>query len=592
MSAAYWISNLAAWSAQMTALVAVAAAAVWAFRFDQPHIRLAFWQGLLAICLLLPAVEPWREAPRSNVTIATGNVAPVPPRRKAHDLPPWREGLLIILAAGCAGRALWLAIGLAKLRRRRRDAYAPQALAAALEELRTAIAPQAAVQLSPSVAGPVTFGLWRPVVVLPRKFAELSAEAQQAILCHELVHVRRRDWTMTVAEQAIRAVLWFHPAVWWVIGQIQLTREQTVDGEVVALTRNRDEYLKALLAMAGNRLPLDLAAAPSFLKRRHLKKRVALLMKETNMSKRKVASFCATSAAVLCAAGWLALHTFPLQGAPVPQDQKESPLLHSVQPIYPQAAKEKHIEGAVAVELQIDADGHVADARVLSGPQELRNAALQAVLQWHYSASAMSLPTTTQVTLNFSLDKGGTATIARPGIEGPPFTLKGLSVEGLSASARDELLQKLPVHAGDTVDAAVMQSVVDAARAFDDHLVVVLSRIDNTIHILVSTTEPAAAGAPKRIRVGGNMQQAKLITKVRPIYPADAKAQRIQGIVKLQAILGKDGKVESLEVLSGDPLLAAAALEAVRQWQYQTTLLNGDPVEVMTEVDVNFTLAQ
>jgi protein TonB len=80
--------------------------------------------------------------------------------------------------------------------------------------------------------------------------------------------------------------------------------------------------------------------------------------------------------------------------------------------------------------------------------------------------------------------------------------------------------------------------------------------------------------------------------KVTPVYPPEAKAQRIEGQVRLEATLGKDGKVENLQVLSGDPLLAAAALDAVRQWQYQTTLLNGDPVEVVTEIAVNFTLAK
>jgi protein TonB len=92
--------------------------------------------------------------------------------------------------------------------------------------------------------------------------------------------------------------------------------------------------------------------------------------------------------------------------------------------------------------------------------------------------------------------------------------------------------------------------------------------------------------------VGGNVQQAKLLVKVQPVYPLEAKQQGIEGVVRLQAILGKDGKVENLELLGGDPTLAAAALDAVRQWQYQTTLLNGDPVEVVTEVDVNFTLAK
>jgi len=92
--------------------------------------------------------------------------------------------------------------------------------------------------------------------------------------------------------------------------------------------------------------------------------------------------------------------------------------------------------------------------------------------------------------------------------------------------------------------------------------------------------------------VGGNVQQTKLLIQPHPIYPPEAKAKRLQGTVVLEATIGKDGKIENLQVLSGDPLLAAASLEAVKNWQYSTTLLNGDPVEVVTNIDVNFTLSQ
>jgi protein TonB len=92
--------------------------------------------------------------------------------------------------------------------------------------------------------------------------------------------------------------------------------------------------------------------------------------------------------------------------------------------------------------------------------------------------------------------------------------------------------------------------------------------------------------------VGGNVQQSKLLVKVQPVYPPLAKSAGVEGAVRLQAIVGKDGTVENLTVIEGQPMLVAAAMEAVRQWQYQTTLLNGDPVEVVTEVDVNFTLAK
>jgi len=106
----------------------------------------------------------------------------------------------------------------------------------------------------------------------------------------------------------------------------------------------------------------------------------------------------------------------------------------------------------------------------------------------------------------------------------------------------------------------------------------------------------AAPPPPKpnvtRTRVGGAVQAAKLVNRVQPMYPPLARQTRISGTVKLHAIIGKSGNVEQLQVVSGHPLLVQAALDAVRQWRYQPTLLNGEPVEVDTEIDVIFSLAQ
>jgi TonB family protein len=99
-------------------------------------------------------------------------------------------------------------------------------------------------------------------------------------------------------------------------------------------------------------------------------------------------------------------------------------------------------------------------------------------------------------------------------------------------------------------------------------------------------------GANLRIAIGGNVQQSKLVRQVPPVYPPEAKDARIQGVVKLEAIVARDGTIANLTVLSGHPLLVPAAIEAVRQWQYQQTLLNGEPVEVRTQIDINFTLSQ
>jgi periplasmic protein TonB len=107
-----------------------------------------------------------------------------------------------------------------------------------------------------------------------------------------------------------------------------------------------------------------------------------------------------------------------------------------------------------------------------------------------------------------------------------------------------------------------------------------------------SKAPPPPKVTPKRVLVGGNVQAARLVNKVQPLYPPLARQTRISGTVKLHAIIGKDGSVQQLVMVSGHPLLVQSALDAVRQWRYQPTLLNGEPVEVDTEIDVIFSLAQ
>ena len=99
-------------------------------------------------------------------------------------------------------------------------------------------------------------------------------------------------------------------------------------------------------------------------------------------------------------------------------------------------------------------------------------------------------------------------------------------------------------------------------------------------------------GSPaiKRLYVGGQVMIAKLISKPRPHYPQEAKAAHAEGTVRMDVMVGKDGAVKDIAVVSGDPVLSEAAVEAVRKWRYQSTLLNGQAVEVVTEVDVNFNL--
>src|SRR6202043_2707548 len=96
---------------------------------------------------------------------------------------------------------------------------------------------------------------------------------------------------------------------------------------------------------------------------------------------------------------------------------------------------------------------------------------------------------------------------------------------------------------------------------------------------------------PQRVRVSSGVSSGLLIRKVSPNYPPLARQARIQGTVVLQAQISKDGSIQNLQLISGHPMLAPAAIEAVKQWKYKPYLLNGEPVEVETQVQVNFTLA-
>ncbi len=96
---------------------------------------------------------------------------------------------------------------------------------------------------------------------------------------------------------------------------------------------------------------------------------------------------------------------------------------------------------------------------------------------------------------------------------------------------------------------------------------------------------------PQRVRVSAGVTEGLLIHKVQPTYPPLARSARIQGTVVLQAVIGKDGTIQNLRAVSGHPMLTPAAIDAVRQWRYKPYFLNGEPVEVDTQITVNFTLA-
>jgi TonB family protein len=617
--------NLLLWSVQATLVIAVAALAAQLMKAIAPAVRLAFWQIALLVSLLLPVLRPWQQEVVSAVVFAPrvsgGTTAPM-----ALPAPPiWltltaSDYLMMILGIGIAAKLTLLCAGLFRLRLYRREARPFNAGAS--------WAVEAALLASDRVASPVTFGFLKPVILLPRRFADLEPALRDPILFHEVLHVRRGDWLFAVSEEILRSLLWFHPAIWYAVREIQLAREETVDREVIETMPSRERYVDALLAIAGLLKGPEMSTAAFFLRRSHLKRRVVSIFREANMSKMtKATSVSAMLAgcAALAISCWLVTAALPLRAAPqevidapgVTVDMNGARLMHRSPVAYPTEAIAKGIHGSVTAQVRLDGQGNVVDATITSGPDELRKAVLQSVLNWHFTSDSAN--GTRQVMVTFVTDPARQAQAAlihlQPGVQLTTTPdANGSSSRVVNISAPEELAARLPIHVGDTLTPEMRAGVSKAVQEYDEHLIINYQSAKDGLRVRINapgeriavpslpvpasrlapvTPESAAPGSvPKTIRVGGMVASANLISQEKPIYPPIAKAARVQGTVRFDATIGMDGTVQELHVIEGPPLLVQAAMQSVQKWQYKPTLLNGQPVAVTTTIDVTFTLAE
>jgi TonB family protein len=207
-------------------------------------------------------------------------------------------------------------------------------------------------------------------------------------------------------------------------------------------------------------------------------------------------------------------------------------LMKKVAPVYPPLARQAHIQGRVILKVRISKSGDVVNLQLVSGHPILAPAAIEAVKQWKYQPYLLygdPIEAETNVTVNFTLPD-------KPPVEGVVGDMLGGVPEGEKGG-----LAPQPV-------------------------------------------------VPGRVRVPSSVEQGLVITKVPPQYPPEAKDAHIQGVVLMSVIVDKEGNVANIQLISGHPLLAPAAMDAVKQWKYKPYLLNEAPVEVETQVHVNFTL--
>ena len=359
------------------------------FRLRDPRACLYYWQGLLLAVLALPLLQPESGRMRfaGDLTVTSSWLGGLAASGAKEET--WTAGPLLLLAIGLGVlvRLAWLGLGLSRLRSLRRDAV-PAVLSPTATRAFDDVGTRACLLVSGRVDGPLTFGWRNPVVLLPVGLLELDPEAQRGIICHELLHVRRRDWLWVLFEEAVRALLWFHPAVWMLLARIALSREQVVDREVVRLTGSRRAYLEALRAVAGRPWQVAVLGLP-FFHRGHLRERVIHLCKEVPMSRPRMATLMTLFTGLLVLTATLGILVFPMTGTawaasmPVQIEgdiRPPQPIGHTAV-AYPAKEKFLKVEGQVTSEVVIDEHGKVVSVEVKksSGNANLDDAAGESI---------------------------------------------------------------------------------------------------------------------------------------------------------------------------------------------------------------------
>ncbi len=600
MNADLLARNIAAHWVQSGLLVVAALAAMRVFRVGAPRLRLVTLHLTFAATLLLPFVQPWQPGVSPGLAVAETTevfvtkffvaIVETPPSPQVETPPSPQhvtEAVLALIAGGIVLRLLWLWGGIIRLRRlRRQEREIP--IPDVAHDLESSLGVSARYFEHGDEAGPATFGLVHATVMLPKRFAALDVSTQRAIVCHELLHVKRRDVGMAALEELLFALLWFHPWVWVLRSHIRIAREQVVDRQVIALIGNREVYVRCLVEIAGHDLIPHLSAGMS--SSRELRTRIDAVLEEVAMSRRRTVTTAFVLLSVVAASASVVAWAVPLtssqsvshdiaphvaqimarnvvssvsrtapmisnasQTAPVvsgfltagalakavsrtppqtPQTPAPAPR-RQIKPTYaeyPQDAIERGISGTVVVDIVVNAAGDVSGGAVVSGPQELHAAAFKAALALKFEAGSGVTPMRVGVEFRLTPDSWGVRiTSSEPGTPSQPqvYSVSGWGGTGTQLSG---------------------------------------------------------------MRIGGAVQPPRKIKDVPPVYPAIAQEARAQGVVMLEVSIDENGNVSDTRVLRSIPLLDQAAIDAVKQWQYTPTLLNDVAVPIVMTVTVNFSL--
>ncbi len=370
---------------------------------------------------------------------------------------------------------------------------------------------------------PLTWGFFRPAILLPPEAQDWDADRRNLVLLHELAHIARADWPVQILAELARAIYWFHPLIWIAAGRLRQESEQAADDAVLNAGVSPTDYAAQLLDLARNLRTADPAwsTALAVARTTNLERRFTAML-NPSLNRRRASR----PAALFTTVAALAL-LLPIAALQSPAQDRAGRFAGSV--LDPRAA--------------LVPNATVILANTKSGAKNMTTSDIAG----HYEFNGLPAG-------DYQM------TVLQPGFAS---------------------------WSGHVVLAPTQNAAQDVSLS--------MGQVKETVNVhdgAVSAAQPVAASDPRRIRIGGNVQATKLITKINPVYPAAAKQARSQGAVQLQGLIGENGRVSALTVLNSeiDPDLARAAVEAVQQWVYQPTLLNGEPIDVITNITVNFTL--
>ena len=359
------------------------------------------------------------------IEVVAGLAPPAMAPSLAHVMPAliaaWSCGVVLVAAVWCVQ---WYRMLLAT---RSATALCDGREVLALRRVECALGMRRRVEMRSSRGSvePGVFGIARPVLMWPAGMSEYLDDAQlQAILAHEVQHVRWRDNLAAAVHMIVEAVFWFHPLVWWLGARLVEERERACDEDVLELGNERRVYAEGILKVCEFCLASPLACM-SGVAGGDLEKRMVSIMTERRLQRlnfgRKLLLGAAGLAVMAGPIVFGILHASPSRAEALPafaqdsaepdhvsQKEMSGMVVKKVPPEYPEAAKKAGIQGEVKLKATIGKTGDVENLQIVSGHPQLAPAAIEAVKQWKYRPymkNGQPVEVVTDVTVNFTLMK-------------------------------------------------------------------------------------------------------------------------------------------------------------------------------------------